>query len=150
MTPLIWLALGAAALFLYSGGATAATKTYPAMGTKFFPAKAGDRVLLTAEMSSPNWAALTSGVANMTEYLTNQFTRSMPPGAAIEGFASSPIANGVKLSVVIKYGVDTNVPLGQLAIPIEIPRAGEAPTMEPGTFTIISAKNLDTGHELSI
>lgn len=150
--PLILIALAGLLVLLGSRPVSAASRAYPPIGTKFFPAKAGDRILITAEMSSPNWERLTQALGSgMNDFLSNQF-KDASGMHTVESLTSTPIENGVKIAAVIRYATDTNIPLGKMIAPIELPGPGGTTpyVVESGSLTLISARNIVTGQEVSV
>jgi hypothetical protein len=143
MNPLLLLGLAIGALWLYSGSASATPRTYPLLGAKYFPAKAGDRIMLTAQITSRVWNDA------MSTAVEESFKNLAPTTATVEGFASTPIPNGMKFSAIVLYAIDYNIPLGRLDAPLQVPAPGGS-TLEPSTMVFISAKNVVTGQEVSV
>ena len=147
MNPLLLIGLGVGLLWLYSGSASAAPRSYPLLGAKYFPAKAGDRIMLTGQVTSRAWNALEGAMTNAFE---ESFRKSVTPATGtLEGFAATPIPNGVKFSAVILYAIDYNIPLGRLDAPLQTITPGGS-TLEPSTLVVLSAKNVVTGQEVSV
>lgn len=144
MNPLLLLGLGVGLLWLYSGSASAAPRAYPLLGAKYFPAKAGDRIMLTGQVTSPAWSDLMAGA------FEESFRKSVTPATGtLEGFAATPIPNGVKFSAVILYAIDYNIPLGRLDAPLQTIAPGGS-MLNPSTLVVLSAKNVVTGQEVSV